>query len=196
MINRLNQTILCAVLTAVLTTQADAAIYAITFNDGKGNVGSGQINVLSANNSYYAASGYLDVTGGGASGIWTLYTARGNTPYPGYIYSPSGGYIYNNAVYVTRQNPQYPTTNPLLDDYGLLFTQNNGNELNLWGNANGTYTLGGNVGGWQNFNVSISFGGTTITPVPEPATILAALLLLVPIGAGAFASSLRKKNPQ
>jgi hypothetical protein len=65
----------------------------------------------------------------------------------------------------------YPTASPLLDEYGLLFTQNNGNELNLWGNADGTYTLGGNIGGWQNFNVIISFGGTTITPVPEPVKV-------------------------
>lgn len=71
-------------------------------------------------------------------------------------------------MYPTGQNPQYPDANPLLDLYGLLFTQNNGNELNLWGNANGTYTLGGNIGGWQNFNADISIGGTTINPVPEP----------------------------
>ena len=32
----------------------------------------------------------------------------------------------------------------------------------------GTYTLAGNIGGWQNFNVTISLGGTSITPAPEP----------------------------
>ena len=154
-----------------ITTQAGAALYNITFNDGNGNVGSGQIDVESANNNYYAASGYLDVTSGPAIGYWNLFTARGTTPYPGYIYSPSGAYIYNNAVYPTGQNPQYPDTNPLLDYYGLLFTQSNGNELNLWGNADGTYTLGGNINGYQNFNVTISFGGTTITPVPEPVNV-------------------------
>jgi len=49
-------------------------------------------------------------------------------------------------VYPT-QNPQYPDTNPLLDVYGLLFTDSNQNELNLWGNADGSYTLGSNIGG-------------------------------------------------
>jgi len=150
------------------TSVSQAGLYEITFNDGNVNVGSGQIDVEFSGNNYYAASGYLNVTAGAAIGAWILYTAGGTTPYPGYIYSPSGAFIYNNAVYPTGENPQYPDANPLLDFYGLLFTQNNGNELNLWGNADGTYTLGGNIGGWQNFNVNISFGGTTITPIPEP----------------------------
>jgi hypothetical protein len=168
-----------------------AALYEITFNDGNGNVGSGQIDVESANNNFYAASGSLDVTAGQPLGAWTLYvsdtTPGGTTPYPGYLYSPSGAFIYNNAVYPT-QNPQYPDTNPLLDYYGLLFTQNNGNELNLWGNPNGTYTLGGNIGGWQNFNVNISFGGTTITPVPEQINYALAGfgLIFVSVSVGRF----------
>ena len=74
-------------------------------------------------------------------------------------------------------------SNPLLDVYGLLFTQqNNDNELNLWGNADGTYTFGGNIGGWQNFNVNISFGGTTITPVPEPINYALAGFGLIFVG--------------
>ena len=160
---------LLATLALGVATPAGASLYDITFNDRNGNVGSGQIDVELANNGYYAASGFLAVTAGQAGGYWNLYIAGGTTSYPGYIYSPARAYIYNNAVYPTGPNPQYPGTNPLLDEYGLLFTQNNNfNELNLWGNANGTYTLGGNIDGWQNFNVTISFGGTTITPVPEP----------------------------
>jgi hypothetical protein len=153
-----------------ITTQAGAALYNIIFNDGNGDVGSGQIDVELANNVYYAASGSLSVTAGQAIGNWNLYTAGGYTSYPNYLTSPAGAYWYNNAVYPTG-NPQYPTANPLLDQYGLLFTQNNGNELNLWGNADGTYTLAGNISGWQNFYVTISFGGTTIAPVPEPVNV-------------------------
>jgi hypothetical protein len=156
-----------AALALGVTTQAGAGLYYITFNDGIGDVGSGQIDVELANNYYYAASGYLMVTAGQAIGNWNLYTAGGHTAYPNYLTSPAGAYWYNNAVYPTG-NPQYPAANPLLDEYGLLFSQNNGNELNLWGNADGTYTLAGNINGWQNFNVTISFGGTTIEPVPEP----------------------------
>lgn len=156
-------------------SRAGAALYDITFNIN-GNIGAGQINVQSAgNNNFYAASGYLNVTAGGASGNWNLYTAGGTTPFPGYITSPSGGYIYNNAVYPTGQNPQYPSVTSLLDVYGLMFTQGNGNELNLWGNADGTYTLGGNVNGFQNFTANIGIGGSgsnpILAPVPEPSSI-------------------------
>ena len=152
------------VLVSGLVHGVDASLYELTFNDGQGNSGSGQFDVEQTNNNYYASSGYLTVNSGGAAGNWTLYTAGAYTTYPGYLTSPSGAYIYNNAVY-PNGNPQYPTGNPLLDFYGLLFTQTNGNELNLWGNADGTYTLGGNINGWQNFNVVITFGGTIITPV-------------------------------
>ncbi len=161
---------LLAALVLGTTTQAGAGLYCITFNDGNGDVGSGQIDVEMANNHDYAVSGSLTVAGGKASGGWNLFTAGGNASYPNYLTSPAGAYWYDNAVY-PKGNPQYPVTNPLLDDYGLLFTQANGNELNLWGNANGTYTLGGDVGGWQNFNETISFGQTTIAPVPEPVNL-------------------------
>ena len=188
---------------------AGAGLYNITFNDGVGDRGSGLIDVESAEspngNYYYAASsGFLDVTAGQAHGVWTLYTAGGSTTYPGFFTSNDGAFWYNNAVYPNGQNPDYPVTNPLLDLYGLLFTQNNGsvvNELNLWGNADGTYNLGGYVGGELTFNVTISLGGTTITPVPitpvpESPTIISGVLLLLPVAAGAFRSMRGKKSRQ
>jgi len=178
---------ICFLLAALIggANPAVAGIYQITFNDGQGDSGSGQIDVESGNNCNYACSGYLNVTSGGAAGNWSLYTAAGACAYPGYMYSPSGAYIYNNAVYVGGSNPQYPAANPLLDYYGLLFTQSNGNELNLWGNTDGSYTLGGNVNGWQNFNVQISFQNTAITPVPEASTWLAVAFVLLPMSMGA-----------
>jgi hypothetical protein len=188
--------VLIASLLLGVANQAGASLYLLTFNDGHGDAGSGQIDVQCANNMSTACSGYLQVTTGGATGLWTLYCAGGMCAYPGYIYSPSGAYIYNNAVYLGGSNPQYPTAHPLLDDYGLLFTQSNGNELNLWGNADGTYTLGGNVNGWQNFNVQISFEDTTIAPIPEASTWIACAFLLVPIGASAFRSWRRQDRSQ
>jgi hypothetical protein len=190
-VKTLNITMLCGVVALCLTTQARAEFYDITFDDGSGNIGSGKVDVQSAgNNLFYAASGYLEIQAGGASGIWDLYSAGGTTPFPGYLYSPSGGYIYNNAVYPTGQNPQYPNVNSLLDLYGLLFTQGNANELNLWGNADGTYTLGGNIGGFQNFLVNIGFGGTASTPIitqaPEPNTTTLATLSGVLVALGVF----------
>jgi hypothetical protein len=172
---------------SAFTSVSRAGLYEITFNDGNGNVGSGQIDVESASGNSYAVSGSLDVTAGQAIGAWTLYVAGGTTSYPSRLTSPAGAFWYNNAVYPTGQNPQYPVTNPLLDDYGLLFTQNNGNEVNLWGNADGTYTLGSNIGG-QTVTVNISFGGTTIAPVPEPINCALAGfgLIFVGVSAGRF----------
>ncbi len=173
-----------AALIMALTHKADAAPYQLNFNDNLGDVGSGQIDIVEVlvggNTSYQAVSGYLNVTGGGAAGSWTLYTAGGATTFPNYFYSPAGAYIYNNAVYPDGNDPQYSGVTSLLDNYGLLFTQSNGNELNLWGNSDGSYTLGGNVGGWQNFSATINInvadgsGETTqltIAPAPEPATL-------------------------
>jgi hypothetical protein len=107
---------LLATLVFGITAQVGAGLYNITFNDGNGNVGSGQIDVEPGINYYYAASGALIVTAGKAIGAWNLYTAAGSTCYPNYLTSPAGAYYYNNAVYVTGQNPQYPASNPLLDD--------------------------------------------------------------------------------
>jgi hypothetical protein len=159
-----------AALLALLafTSVSRAALYEITFNDRNINVGSGQIDVESASGNSYAVSGSLTVTAGQALGDWTLYVAGGTASYPSYLTSPAGAFLYNNAVYPTGQNPQYGDGGPLLDLYGLLFTDSNQDELNLWGNADGTYNLGGYVGGVLNFNVNISLGGTTIDPIPEP----------------------------
>ena len=162
----------------VFTSVSRAGLYEITFNDGGANVGNGTLDVVGG----YAASGSLSVTAGQALGNWIL--TGGTTSYPSYLTSPAGAFWYNNAVYPTGQNPQYPVTNPLLDDYGLLFTQNNGNEVNLWGNADGTYTLGSNIGG-QTVTVNIRFGGTTIVPVPEPINCALAGFGLIFVGASA-----------
>jgi hypothetical protein len=166
-----------------ITHQASATFFDVNFDLGSGNIGTGQFQVqTNIDNTFYASSGSLDISGGAAGGTWTLYTAGASTTFPNFLTSPGGGYWYNNAVYVDGVNPQYPGTNPILDNYGLLFVQNNGNELNLWGNADGSYTLGGSVGGFQNFNVILQLGGASGTPgisitqVPEPTT--AAFLVL------------------
>jgi hypothetical protein len=187
----------CFLAFFAFTSVSRAALYEITFNDRNVNVGSGQIDVETANGNSYAASGYLTVTAGAAVGAWTLYTAGGTTTYPNYLTSPKGAFYYNNAVYPTGKNPQYPAKNPLLDDYGLLFTQKNGNELNLWGNADGTYNLGGYIGGQLSFNVNISLGGTTITPVPEPINYALAAFGLIFVGGsvGRFCLDRRRSVP-
>ena len=100
-----------------------------------GATGSGLINILQdTSGNFYAASGNLTISSGAAAGNWSIYSAGGTTPYPGHLTSPAGAYWYNNAFYPNGVNPQYPSINMPLDNYGLLFTQGS-NELNLWGNA-------------------------------------------------------------
>ncbi|HNQ73884.1 MAG TPA: hypothetical protein PKN95_09805 [Verrucomicrobiota bacterium] len=183
-----------------LSQPSKAAWYDITFDLGSGNTGTGQFEVFTNSPSqFYAASGFLTISGGPAAGNWTLYTDDGFTAYPGRLTSPAGAYWYNNSVYPEGNNPQFPLTNPLLDQYGLLFrlTGNPASELNLWGNADGSYTLGGTVGGgWQNFNVILNVGngggpGIVIEPAPEPTA--AALFVLGGLMMVATATHRRKQ---
>ena len=155
--------------------QADG-LYDINFTDGGANVGFGQIDVEGG----FAVSGYFDVTAGLAAGNYLLYTAGGNATYPGTISSPSGKFIYDNAVYLTL-NPQYPTTNPYVDNGGLLFTDINNNEVNLWGNADGTYTFDAVISG-NYLDPSGIVGVSNITPTPEPSSLALIGLMLIPAG--------------
>src|SRR5450755_3808455 len=96
-------TTLLALLALGFKAQADG-LYDITFTDGGANVGSGQIDVESG----FAVSGYFNVTAGIASGNFTL--TGGTAVYPSNIQSPKGGFFYDNAVFLTSNNPQFPAT--------------------------------------------------------------------------------------
>jgi hypothetical protein len=167
-------TILIATLALGFKAQADG-LYDITFSDGGGNVGAGQIDVEGG----FAVSGYFDVTAGIAAGTFSLYTAAGNIAYPGELTSPAGAFYYDNAIFLTS-NPQYPTTNPFVDNNGLLFTDGSGNEVNLWGNADGTYTLYGDIN--NNRYDPQAIGVSSISPAPEPSGLAIIALMLIPVG--------------
>ncbi len=79
-------------------------------------------------------------------------------------YSPSGAFIYNNQL--------YPGSDPLLDNWGLLFTTPIG-ELNIWGNgANILYTYLPYENG-QYIPDQYGVPGTfSLTRVPEPTSLL------------------------
>jgi len=167
--------ILTLLLALGIVTQAGAAPFSITFDLGSGVTGSGLINILQGTNgSSFAASGSLTISSGAAAGNWSLYSAGGAIDYPGHLTSPAGAYWYNNAFYPNGVNPQYPSINMPLDNYGLLFTRGS-DELNLWGNADGSFTLHGSINGFQNFNTQIFASGGPGTPVitfnqiPEPS---------------------------
>ncbi len=160
-------------LALCVATPGGAALYEITFTDGGANAGSGQINVVGG----FATSGSFDVTAGAASGlIWTLYTAGGTATPPAVLLSPSRAEDYDNAV--------FPHSNPFLSSTGgLLFTDPNHDELNIWGNGAGSYGLSAYINGaYHPYTV---YGVATINAIPEPTNYALAAFGLVFVGVGA-----------
>jgi hypothetical protein len=164
------------------TSVLRANLYEIAFTDpGANNIGTGQIDVEGA----YAVSGNFDVTAGAAIGAWNLYTVGGTGgTWDSQLTSPLGAFIYDNAVYLNPDsNPQYPSSS-YLDNAGLLFTDANNNELNLWGDGNGVYSFYADINGVK-YDPAVDSGFSTITAVPEPINYALAGFGLIFVG-GSF----------
>ena len=170
--------------TLVIAAQARASItFDLEYSDPAGNVAHGQLIATAlGNDQYLATSGTLDVTASSNPGVVGSYSIVAGGPAA--FYSPAGAFIADNVLY-------YPNQDPYLDVYGLLaFQSAAGVELNLWGNGPGNYSLYA----WQAGNGYIlSFNGSATTslaadplPVPEPTTIIAGALLLLPFGTNAI----------
>lgn len=169
---------------ASLAIEAQATLFDITFTSNDGSTqGSGVLNGISDGGGVYTAGAgsFFDIFASISTpflpGTYQVYPSS-SLP-PNSQYSPSGFFIYDNAV-LNGQNPFI--TNP-----GLLFIGPNGFtlELNLFSNGpsspvpNGTYQL------YDNRGVNL-YGDATLSPissVPEVSTILAGLLLVLPLGA-------------
>jgi len=93
--------------------------------------GYGGLNTADeGNGEFLATAGTLTVTAGNDIGTYALYPGG-----PGVTLSPLGGFDYNNLLF-----PFYPSTDPPLDIYGLLFI-GPGLEINIWGNSPGNYSF-------------------------------------------------------
>ena len=157
------------------TSVSRAGLYGITFDDGNGNAGSGQIDVEGG----YAISGSFDVTSGAAIGVWTL---TGGTP-SSTKQSPGGYFTYDNMVNL-GSDPYLTTAG------GLLFTDNNSDQLNMWANANGGYDLWAESGGiyiveagsYPGYPDATTPGTGTINSVPEPIACALAGFGLIFVG--------------
>jgi hypothetical protein len=162
--------IMAAALAAAMS--ANASFFDITYTDGGANVGAGQIDVVGG----LAISGSFTVTAGSAVGTWNLVPGAGS----------DGSFFWDSLILAG---------NPFLTGAGLLFSGTgllSAYEINMWGNGPGNYSLDGNIGG--NFN-PVSHGGlATLTAVPEPTTMIAGALLLLPFGASTL-RMLRKHRP-
>jgi hypothetical protein len=145
-----------------VTSKAGATLMSISFDDGGNNVGSGVVDVEDG----YAISGDFLVTAGLASGDWTL---TGGTPSSvGSGVSPNGYFNYDNMVFL--DSDPYLTTSG-----GLLFTNELGEQLNIWADSPGVYSMwaansGGGyfieAGSYPGFSGATAFGTSIITNAP------------------------------
>jgi len=159
----------------VMAVQVQAAFFDITFDS---NDGSTTANAFIAATDlgggvFQATSGTIEVSSSTfAPGTYTLVS---NPNSPNQAVSPSGSFNYDNNV--------ISGANPFLTYAGLLFEGPNAQtiELNLFSNGasapvpNGTYQLYDSTG-------ANLYGNATITPVPEPTTMVAGAMLLIPFG--------------
>ena len=156
-------------------------------------------------NGSVAATGWLDISSGVATGGQLIVTGGAN----------SGTYILvlgqdlNTSDIFTYDNLVSPGSTPFLNQVnqaGGLLWANNGTEINMWYNTPAeAQALSGypndvpnSYGLWGYSDGTYapqSYGDATLTPapVPEPTTVISGALLLLPLGIGAI-RSLRKER--
>lgn len=133
-------------------------IFDFTF-DIAPQTGYGSLNATDrGNDQFLATAGGLTITAGADVGTYPLYPGG-----PGVTTSPLGAFDYDDVL--------YPSTDPPLDEDGLLFTAL-GLEINIWGNSPGNFSFydfsGGNYGTQLNengtFTLSAAPGGGQTDP--------------------------------
>jgi hypothetical protein len=158
----------------VLATQARATLFDITFLGNDGTKAEAQVTATDLGGDVFqAVSGSITVNPGSMpflAGTWTLYQ---NPNGINASYSPSGYFIYDNLV--------LPNADPMNTYPGLLFRlASSGYEVNLYSDGADTYILYDNHG--RHVNGSMTVVDPPSSVVPEPTTMLAGALLLLPFG--------------
>ncbi|HEY6302130.1 MAG TPA: hypothetical protein VIX14_03605 [Terriglobales bacterium] len=139
-----------------LGASAFEPMYDFTF-DIAPDAGYGSLNTTDlGNGEFLATAGTLTVTGGLEVGVYPLYPdPDGSTP----VISPGGFFEYNDVL--------YPSMDPVLDIWGLLFT-GNGLEINIWGNSPDNYTFDSSKNGIEDigepFTLDVDPGGGQTFP--------------------------------
>ena len=183
---------MAAALVMAVQARASLEMFNVSFIDSTAaNIAAGVIDVNLVNG--LAQTGTLTVLNGAAAGSYNLIPTPGLAV--GVFTSPLGAFNYDNEI---QGIPPGPPTAPFLDIYGLAFAgigSKVGTEVNLWGTSSGVngYTFYGYTaaGGYN----PTTTGGAAITPtpVPEPTTMIAGALLLLPFGASTL-RILRKRT--
>jgi len=161
----------------VMAAQARASLFDITFSDGGANVGNGVLTATdNGNGTWNVTAATFDVTAGAMSGIYSL-VPNPNAPNP--VNSP----VYGNLYFTYDNQASYPTT-PYFNQNGL-FLSSGAKLVNIWGNSSTDYELlGQGPTSFDYYNPVVdTHGMVTLTPVPEPATIISGVLMLLPFGA-------------
>jgi hypothetical protein len=195
---------LCLVISlagALWATSAQAAMqwYDVSFVDPTAqNIAHGLISVDMVDG--VAVSGTMTVLNGFAVGTYNLIatTTPGLTPYSGFpnaFYSPSGAFYFDDKIVGI---PPGPPALPFVDLAGLAFTGTGARlntEINLFSDNNGA-----NAYAFYGWTPSVGYdpavhGGAAIglSAVPEPTTMIAGALLLLPFGASTL-RIVRKKR--
>jgi hypothetical protein len=122
--------------------------------------------------TFLATAGTLTVTGtddGNHLGAYSLYpdtpplTPDCSGDFSIQYTSPNGGFCYNDLV--------YPSSDPVLDEYGLLFINSGGFEINIWGNSANNYSFyGSSATAGQTYDYQDSGAPFTLnlSTVPDP----------------------------
>jgi len=164
----------------VMAVQAQATVYDISYTG------------TAADSSVTTASGWLDIVAGVAdAGSLTVVSANN----PGTYTLVTGQNLDPHAIFSFDNNVS-PGSTPFLNLIngagGLLWSQtgaeNGGTEFNMWYNSpaiTGYYSVPNEYGLWGYNNGSYipqTYGTATLTPVPEPTTMVAGAMLLLPFG--------------
>jgi hypothetical protein len=180
----------------VMAVQARASLYDITFT-GFDNLttATGQFDV---NNSGIVTSGFLDVTYNGFTVNYNNLLPVGATGEAsnGANFGPGQDNVFNvNSL----TQGGFLTVNGLVFYNGDSYSDRTGGLMGLSDASSSDLTpnlLGaGSTGGFGGYLVPSTDGTLTVSlaPVPEPTTMVAGALLLLPLGVGAI-RSLRKER--
>jgi len=128
-----------------------------TFGIGT-EAGYGTLSMISeGSGTYLATSGSVTVTSIGDEGTYALIPGG-----PGQTTSANGAFYYDDVA--------FPSSNPTLDEDGLLFSGAGGLETNIWGNSPGNYSFyTGSAAG--DYPIGITTDGSftfDVDPNPDP----------------------------
>ena len=142
-----------AVATGALPAHA-TTIFDFTYS-GSGVSGYGTLSAISeGGGEYLATSGTDHATGGSVNGTLSLYPNPNGTS-PANLAVSGGTFTYDDLL--------FPTSNPQVDLYGLLFTNGHSDGLNIYATGASTY--------FEIDNIAATANSITFTAVPEPTSL-------------------------